>query len=1079
MARVFVASSAAQRLDAARDFLLNRASAAEVLVVSANRGAADDLVRSIAMKRQATFGFHRFSLRQLAFRIAAGVLAKRDLTPITPLAAQATAAHVSHALASKGQLQYFEPVIPFPGFAPSLASTLEELRLASVAGNQIDGDLRKLLAAYNDELDQNHISDASVLYELATSILQKDPPAIARAPLLLLDVRAESKVHRELLRVLAAISTDVFATIHAADEETLKLFKGAQILRPKQNAPRTSLERLRANLFSLESLHRAEFDDSVVFFSAPGEGREAIEIARAIVKHARGGTVLDEIAVFLREPAKYQAHFEAAFERASIPAYFARGSHSPDPSGRALLALLACAAEGLSAKRFGEYLSLGQVPRETSTDTWRPPEDQSLLDELQLIDEPPIPSAPEVSDESATYDGNLREPYRWEELLVETAVIGGKDRWHRRLAGLEEELRRRLRELTSEEPESSRIIVIKRQLTRLGHLREFALPTVELLDALKQCKSWKEWILALRQLAGAALRRPDRVLEVLGELEPMSEIEPVRIDEVRITLADRLSSLEKRPPKRRFGSVFVAPIDQAAGRSFKVVFVPGLVERGFPQKVREDPLLLDESRRAISPDLVVLAGRANEERLLLHFAVSAAEENLYVSYPRIDAAQGRSRVASFYALDVIRAVTGRIPDHEELERTANRAVGARLAWPAPEDALAAIDDIEHDLAILSPRVKIRDPKEQAGRARYLLNLNAYLARSLRARYSRWENQSWNHYDGITRKTDGISAALDAHSLKVRPYSPSALQRYAACPHQFFLSAILRLEPREEPLPPVRLDALTRGLMIHTMHALTLRNLKSEGMLPLTPDRIADAEKVLHRIIDEVAEQWNEDLAPAIPRVFRDEVAMIRNDLRLWLRDIASEPERWIAERCEYAFGLPQRPDYDPDSVREPVRLPGDWLLRGSVDLIERRAVFGDYRVTDYKTGSNRTKENLVIGGGETLQPLLYALAVEKTLGGSVSISRLFFSTSKGDFAKRDVDIGERNRGIIQEVLSDIDAAVTTGFLPPAPRLKSRGRWWNACDYCDFISVCGPYEPERAQRKLPARNARLNQLRDEK
>jgi len=721
----------------------------------------------------------------------------------------------------------------------------------------------------------------------------------------------------------------------------------------------------------------------------------------------------------------------------------------------------------LSARRFAEYLSLGQVPREERGESWRAPEEfATLVDELALEEE----------HERSEPPHETREPYRWEPLLVEAAVIGGKDRWQRRLRGLEAELERKLAELVSEEPESSRADGIRRQITRLRSLSQFALPIIERLESLQQCRSWRDWIDALRELAVATLRAPNRVLEVLTELEPMAEIAPVSIDEVRVTLGERLSSLEVRPPKRRFGCVFVAPIEQAAGRSLSIVFVPGLAERAFPQRVREDPLLLDGERRALSSELETNEQRATDERLRLQFAISAAEQAAYVSYPRIDAAQGRSRVASFYALDVIRAVTGRIPDHKDLERMSAGVAAARLAWPAPADPLAAIDDLEHDLAILEPRLSLATKSEQAGRARYLLELNSFLAASLRARYGRWEMFGWNPYDGIVRKHESIAAALDASSLRVRPYSASSLQRYAACPHQFFLAAILRLEPREEPEPPVRLDALTRGLMIHAMHAATLRRLKILGLLPMTPERVEPAEKVLHEIVDEIAAKWEEELAPAIPRVWSDEVQLIRTDLRLWLREIAAETDQWIAEKCELAFGLRPSPDYDEGSVREPVKLEGGWLLHGAVDLIERRVVFGDLRVSDYKTGSNRTRDNLVIHGGETLQPLLYALAVEQLFGdASVSVSRLFFSTSKGGFAKRDVDITERNRTTILNVLAQIDDAVTTGFLPPAPRAT---RYANACDWCDFISVCGPYEVLRStHRKKQEPLGPLKELRD--
>ena len=56
-----------------------------------------------------------------------------------------------------------------------------------------------------------------------------------------------------------------------------------------------------------------------------------------------------------------------------------------------------------------------------------------------------------------------------------------------------------------------------------------------------------------------------------------------------------------------------------------------------------------------------------------------------------------------------------------------------------------------------------------------------------------------------------------------------------------------------------------------------------------------------------------------------------------------------------------------------------FVLRGSVDLIERRRDGRALRVTDHKTGKNRAKPGLMIGGGTVLQPVLYSLAVERAL----------------------------------------------------------------------------------------------------
>ena len=77
--------------------------------------------------------------------------------------------------------------------------------------------------------------------------------------------------------------------------------------------------------------------------------------------------------------------------------------------------------------------------------------------------------------------------------------------------------------------------------------------------------------------------------------------------------------------------------------------------------------------------------RKNAERLLLKLSIGAATERLYLSYPRLDVAETRVRVPSFYALDVVRAITGAVPDHRQLARDAAEEAGASLAWPAPKD----------------------------------------------------------------------------------------------------------------------------------------------------------------------------------------------------------------------------------------------------------------------------------------------------------------------------------------------------------------------------------------------------------
>src|SRR5262249_9499079 len=135
-------------------------------------------------------------------------------------------------------------------------------------------------------------------------------------------------------------------------------------------------------LFSMGDLSRGESGQAVSFFSAPGEGRECVEIARRIHEEARRGVRFDEMAIFVRAPEIYTGLLESALRRAGVPAYFAFGTTRP--AGVAFLALLACGAEGLSAKRFAEYLSLGQVPPlnagapPSDRTAWAPPDGDTL-----------------------------------------------------------------------------------------------------------------------------------------------------------------------------------------------------------------------------------------------------------------------------------------------------------------------------------------------------------------------------------------------------------------------------------------------------------------------------------------------------------------------------------------------------------------------------------------------------------------------------------------------------------------------------------------------------------------------------
>jgi len=1067
---VIVESPAAGvRLAAGEAFVAAAAPAEELLLVGASRAAVDDLVRRVAPARPAVVGLHRFTLTQVAARLAAPALSAAGLAPCTPLAARAVAARATFEALARDAIPFFASVARTPGFTRSLAASLEELRAAGITASQLASapapadQLALLLARYEDGLAAAALADRAALLAAATAAIAVDPrDALIGLPLLLLDVARDSRAERDLVDALRAAAPRWLQTVPVGDGEEPVAGRGRASRRTTATAPPAagSLGRLQTYLFADADPPPAVPDESVRLFSAPGEGREAVEIARAILAEARAGLPFDRMAVFLRSPETYTTLLEAAFRRAGVPAYFTRGTRRPHPAGRAFLALLGCATDGLSAVRFAEYVSLGQVPRQPPAAPWTPPRDESLgaIDTAPPDELPPEPTPGTPGSEA---EPELAAPWRWEALLTEAAVIGGAARWRHRFDGLARELALRRTELAREEPDAPRLAALDRTRIDLERLQRIALPLIERLAFLPAAASWRTWLEALDALAVAALHDAAPVREALAELAPMAAVGPVALDEVCDVLAERLTTLTAEPPHDRYGRVLVTTVDDARGRSAAVVFVPGLAERLFPQRPREDPLLLDTVRGALSSDLATQRERGQRERRRLRLAVGAAERRLHLSYPRADVLQGRPRVTSFYGLDVARAALGGIPDVEVFEREATARGSARLAWPAPPDPASAIDAAEHDLATLAALIHTPPAERPKGAAQYLIELNPHLGRSLRARYARWELRTWSEVDGITRPTPDAAAGLAEQRLAARAYSPSALQQFAACPYRFFLAAIQGLAPRRETAPLEQLDALTRGTLIHRVQAATLRTLVAAGALPLTAAGLAAAETTLLATLEAVATRAADDLAPPIARVWDDEIAALRGDLLTWLRHLAARGDAWQPAYIELGIGLRPDAERDPASRRDEVAVGDGFRLRGAIDLVERRAD-GALRVIDHKTGADHTRPGMVVGQGEILQPVLYGLAVEAALGARVVDARLFHCTARGGFSERVVALDPRARTVGLEVLSTIDAAIAAGHFHPAPRAK-------ACLHCDFRIVCGPYEEERAARKpaLPA------------
>ncbi len=1012
-----------------------------LLIVAPTLAAATQLVAESLVPGRALLGVHKHTLDTLAAALAFQPLMELGVSRISGLGVEAVVSRVLSELSVERALGRFEEVAERPGFVRALARSVDEARAASVEAERLtheDRDLARVLVRYERALGALALADRSEVLRLATARAHSARHPWLGHATLFLDVPITSQKEAHFVEAMLTRSPRSLATVVRGDDKSEACFTSAdracaKVLRLEPEDDR-ALSRLQVFLFR-HATDAAPFAaselESVQLMSSPGESREAVEVARRVLEAARAGVAFDRMAIVLRSTDAYRAVLEEALLRAGIPAHFGDGLKRPDPAARALVLLLDCARDGLSARAFAEFLSLGMLRA--------PSRDASETDDA-------------LDDESPVF------PRRWEKLLVDAAVIGGRVRWQRRLSGLRAQLTLEAEALEADDPRKAALC---RDVAQLEALERFALPVLDALVTLPKGGTWGEWIASLDALARLAIREPEALCETLAELWPLAPVGPVSIDEVHRLLSRRLGDVIVRAKGHGAGKLWVGGIEDVRGRSFERVFVLGLAEKMFPARIVEDALLPDRVRRALGTDLSLTDERVLAERMKLHVAVGAARDAVVLSYPRFDVDHGRPRVPSFYALEVLRAVEGRLPALEELSRRAHPGAAARVGFPAPESPEQAIDDAEYDLAILG-RLLCADSESRRGAARYLLSANRTLSRALRFRARRWAVRRFTAADGLVAESEASRGLLASEGLTSRAYSATALASFAECPYAFYLRAIVGLSPRGRARGQDELDARERGVLFHGVQRRVLEGMRGRGMLPLQVSRLEEALGLMRDELERAAAEVREACFPAIDRVFDDSVRAIGADLAEWLSRMTADA-RHVPAYFELGFGLSRSRERDAHSTDEPVALSVGLSLRGAIDLVERvdeGAGALVLRATDHKTGEPPEGKLGILSGGRMLQPVLYALALEALFPeAKVRSGRLYFCTSTAGFTEHEVLLDDRARAAAKDLTRAIDGALARSFLPAAPLT-------DACQRCAYTSVCGPYEAERVARHKP-------------
>ena len=588
-------------------------------------------------------------------------------------------------------------------------------------------------------------------------------------------------------------------------------------------------------------------------------------------------------------------------------------------------------------------------------------------------------------------------PYsHWDALSVQLGIIGGQQQWIERLAAVSSGSAGNRRE-----PDDVRRREWRQRTA--GQSLVFVKKLIALLGAAPSEAKWGEYaatiVAAFRALGGTS----DAVIQCIEILVELEAFRPrVPFDTFAEYCQKSLEAASDRAEKFQGGGLFIGDVMGARGLSWPLVIVLGLVEKSFPRVVREDPLLLDEERARISPELPQKFDGYDEEGLLFSLAVAAACEKLVLSYPRLEPATSRPRLASFLLLEYAGAAS-----FQSLEDRATK-----IPLSLVREIGEPLNEREFDLAAL---------ESLTDKSSYLDHVSPLLAEGVAHARLRWREHELTPYDGLFGNPDSLKLLRERFGLEKLVISATSLEDFFGCPFYYFQKHVLGIERWEEPEAALSIDALDLGSLYHAI--------LEDYYQSRARDIVAVAEKHFR--------EFERRGVTGYPTVWEIKKQIIAEELGAFIERDRVVPAGWKPTKFEEAF--------HDIAVAPPVR------LRGKIDRIDLSDDGRRARVLDYKTGRQpRGVRDDSLAGGEALQLPLYILAAQQLLPKVTveSASYLYF-TLRG---------GHRTITFTRHAL-DNQRSELTGLLDTAANMIRRGVFaqyatLEGCRNCDFRTICG-------------------------
>lgn len=492
------------------------------------------------------------------------------------------------------------------------------------------------------------------------------------------------------------------------------------------------------------------------------------------------------------------------------------------------------------------------------------------------------------------------------------------------------------------------------------------------------------------------------------------------------------SSFRRQPATHE--TIYVCAAEHAPNRRFDMVLILGTVEGDFPKHSGDSGFLSADERARWSGYGVVLTNPREEpgfERALFKSLIDRARRSVVISAPCLDMS-GDEIFPSFFLTDG----TVNLPSFERVDVS-------RLGMKLPTSARESISTwLWH-----KPGVELADSMhEQAENVDYWSRVSTPLFGA----WSRHQGPFATAYNGyLVDLTSSGWLSIKTPSA----FSASALNNYGQCPFKYWLTNLLKVEPKDEP--ESGLTVQFKGSLFHRVLEIYYSR-----MVQIHPDeRLLQKQAVLSAALsDAVADLEGEKKFHPSPYWQNEQKELLFRLNRFIEYDEArttKDKEQPQAALFEARFGMPKGDTYPAVTIETSA---GPVKVRGIIDRIDINADgidssgSGNMSVTviDYKTGSSPISADDIAAFAQIQLPL-YAMAVEQSiLPGAKTTSGQYLSVNAAKSIGAVNFKQERWSTLIESAKDRVRQSVELigqGDFSVKPYASK------ACKSCDHASVC--------------------------